>query len=105
MCETAEDIHNLEAWAEVIIYSAPTLKGAAILELALQKKRAERTKDEEEGESRSVRLDNDEWLKSPGMRHWHSSSGGRGGKTGRKRWFQTAQLAGFNSPLYRVATS
>ena len=78
MCETAEDIHNLEAWAEVIIYSAPTLKGAAILELALQKKRAERTKDEEEGESRSVRLDNDEWLKSPGMRHWHSSSGGRG---------------------------
>jgi hypothetical protein len=46
--ETAEDIHNVEAWEEVIedvLYSPPTVKRAPILELALQKERAERKKE------------------------------------------------------------
>jgi hypothetical protein len=151
-----------------------------ILEFALQKERAERKKDEEEGEFRSVRLDGmtndsrarhaplntikrltslvmrvlvrnirgttarrrrasfflpttgtapvlatsaiistegcrqssglhgrdrEELLGNSSITFSPRRDSRRGGKTGRKRRFQTAQLERFNSPLYRVATS
>jgi hypothetical protein len=74
MSETLKDIHNVEAWTQVIeqvVHLAPRLKRTEILERILERERAERKKEEEwSGSWRCVRASDIDWQNSPGVRHW-----------------------------------
>jgi hypothetical protein len=72
---TEEAIGNASAWAEIIedmLWAVPSDIQEDVLNLALANYHERKRKADKNGGITCWTLkDNDEWMKSPGIRHWH----------------------------------
>lgn len=72
--ETDKDVENVEAWAQIIahlLYHVPGDKRGEVLALASKNEEAESRK--REAHNGLLVLDaSDDWMNSPGMRHWNA---------------------------------
>jgi hypothetical protein len=72
---TEEEIGNVSAWAEIIedmLWAVPSDVQEDVLNLALANYHERKRKAEKNGGITCWTLkENDEWMKSPGIRHWH----------------------------------
>jgi hypothetical protein len=75
MSATEEEIGNVSAWAEIIedmLWAVPRGLHEDVLNLALANYHERKRKaDKNGGITCWTPKDNDEWMKSPGIRHWH----------------------------------
>jgi hypothetical protein len=73
--ETDSDVGNVEAWAAIIedmLFLMPDDRRMQVLQLALQKEAAAVKEREQHGLRFRPHAFNDDWKKSPGIKHWHT---------------------------------